>query len=485
MNASFWSSPLAIVACAYLAILVYLGWEGYRRRQSNSLGDFYLAGSSLGFVVLFATLYATQYSGNTFLGYTGQAYRIGFAWVMSVGMMMSVIIIYLLFAPRLHELAHRHGYVTPADWFQHRFHSRSLTMVVSLIMALSLLNYLYAQFLAMGHFVAGMTGGEVPFWAGVVGLGIVIGVYETLGGMRSVAWTDVVQGFMLFSGLMLVLLMAWPQIGGLGAVAQQLQATKPDLVRLPPWWRCGNWVSWTVLLGFGAAVYPHAIQRIYAARDARTLRRSLKIMVWMPFFTTFPVFLVGIAAHGVIAERTGIATDQVMPAFLAAIGGGGPAAEWAAAFVSVATLAAIMSTADSALLSLSSILTVDIFARLRGRQADSRDLAHLGKWISWAILVVLVLMATNPPARLLRLIEIKMELLIQVAPILILGIRYPELRTETAWRALILGSSVVAVSLLFGVGTIGGIHPGTYAFAANAIVCWAGIRAARAQTAVP
>lgn len=483
MSPAFWTSPTAIVAVLYLAVLVFLGWRGYRQRQNNSLGDFYLAGGNLGFIVLFATLYASQYSGNTFLGYTGQAYRIGFSWVMSVGMMMSVIIIYLLFAPRLHEQAHRYGYVTPADWFQHRFGSRPLTAVVSLIMALSLLNYLYAQFLAMGHFVVGMTGGQVPFWAGVIGLGIVIGVYETLGGMRSVAWTDVVQGFMLFFGLMIVLALAWPVVGGLDAVTRQLQVEAPEMVRVPTWERCGNWLSWTVLLGFGAAMYPHAIQRIYAARDAATLKRSLKLMVWMPFVTTFVVFVIGIAAHGVIAERTGIATDQVMPAFLAAVAGFGPMAEWATAFVLIATLAAIMSTADSALLSLSSIITVDIVARFSRRPADTAALAQMGKWISWGILIVLVLMATNPPARLLRLIEIKMELLIQVAPIMILGLRYPELSAEGAWRGLLLGSSLVVVSLLAGVGTIGGVHPGTYACAANALVCWSSIRGAQRRPA--
>lgn len=476
------ANPVAIVSVVYLAILVFLGWQGYRARQGDTLGDFYLAGGSLGWIVLFATLFATQYSGNTFLGYTGQAYRIGFSWMMSVGMMMSVVIVYLLFAPRLHALAHRHGYVTPADWFQHRYGSRLLTMVVSLIMALSLLNYLYAQFLAMGHFAAGMTGGRLPFWAGVIGLGIVIGVYETLGGMRSVAWTDVVQGFMLFFGLLLVLALAWPEIGGLDAVARQLQVERPELVSVPPWSRCGNWLSWTVLLGLGAAVYPHAIQRIYAARDAATLRRSLKLMVWMPFFTSFVVVVVGIAAHGVIEARSGLDTDQVMPAFLAAVSTGSAAGEWAAAFVLVATLAAIMSTADSALLSLSSIVTVDIIGRWRQRLPDSGELARLGKWISWGILAVLVLMATRPPAHLVRLIEIKMELLIQVAPLLIFGIRYPQLGTETAWWALMAGTSIAVISLLFGVGTIAGIHPGTYACAINALICWLGIRRRRATT---
>ncbi len=50
----------------YLGSLIGIGWLGYRARRENTLADFYLAGSSFGFVILFLTLYATQYSGNTF-----------------------------------------------------------------------------------------------------------------------------------------------------------------------------------------------------------------------------------------------------------------------------------------------------------------------------------------------------------------------------------------------------------------------------------
>lgn len=472
------TGPLGVVAALYVVVLLFLGWRGYRQRRSGSVSDFYLAGSNLGVIVLFATLYATQYSGNTFLGYTGQAYRVGFGWTFSVGMMMAVVVVYLLFAPGLHRDAHRHGLVTPADWIRHRFASPRLAALVSLIMAVSLLNYLYAQFLALGHFVAGVSGGEIPYWVGVVGFGLVIVVYETLGGMRSVAWTDVVQGLMLFVGLGTVLVLAWPQIGSLGTIVAELAASRPELVRPPTWSQCGGWLSSMLLLGVGAAMYPHAIQRIYAARDTRVLRRSLRVMIFMPLVTTLVVLLVGIAAHGILGDQEVMATDRVMPAFLAAVAGGGGIAEWATALVLVGALAAMMSTADSALLSLSSIVTVDLYGHMRGRAAAEAAQARVAKLSSWAIVVVLVLLALQPPTTLWRLIEIKMELLIQVGPLFIFGVRSSRLTEVAAWRALITGTAIVIVGFAFGVAYIGGIHVGAWAFVVNAGMCAWSIRSA-------
>jgi len=55
----------------YLGSLLLLGWLGRRARREDSLQDFYLAGRGFGFIVLFLTLYATQYSGNTVFGVAG------------------------------------------------------------------------------------------------------------------------------------------------------------------------------------------------------------------------------------------------------------------------------------------------------------------------------------------------------------------------------------------------------------------------------
>ena len=468
--------PELAVVGLYLIVLLVLGWFGYHRREKNSLRDFYLAGGSLGFVVLLATLYATQYSGNTFLSFPGEAYLIGFAWISSVAMMMSVAIVYLLFAPALHVLAHRFGYITPADWVRHRFGDRRLAFLVSLIMAAATLNFLYAQFIAMGHVAVGMSDGRIPFWAGVVGLAVVIGLYETLGGLRSVAWSDVVQGLMLFVGLFIVLVVAWPEVGDLSAISHQLMQTRPELVAVPSWTQCAKWLSSIALLGFGAAVYPQAIQRIYAARDRVSLRRSLRVMVFMPLLTTFVVFVLGVAAHGLLPERSGLATDQIMPAMLAALFETGTLAQWAAVMVLAGGLGAIMSTADSTLLSVSSILTRDIVGEWPGKTFTDAELARLGKWLSWAIIVAFVVLAIRPPTTLWRLIEIKMELLMQVTPIFIFGIRSQYLDAGTAWRALCVGVGLAVGALSLGVDEIGGVHAGTYACVVNAAICVIGVR---------
>ena len=75
---------------SYLAVLIGIALAARRARQSDSPADHFLAGRGLGVFVLFLTLYATAYSGNSLLGYPGQAYRQGFSWVMATGFMLSL-----------------------------------------------------------------------------------------------------------------------------------------------------------------------------------------------------------------------------------------------------------------------------------------------------------------------------------------------------------------------------------------------------------
>ncbi|MCY4507568.1 MAG: sodium:solute symporter family protein, partial [Acidobacteria bacterium] len=214
----------------YLTAILGVGYAARRRRTGESLADFYLAGRQLTGPVLLLTLYATQYSGNTLIGYPGEAYRLGFSWVMSVGFMMAIIVAYLLYAPRLHRLARRHLFVTPGDWLAHRFRSPALTLLANLLLIAAISNYLLAQLMAMGHITAGLSGGAVPYWAGVVLLTLVVLVYETVGGMRAVAWTDLVQGVMLVTGLTGLLLAAVPGPSHVAEVTAWLAVEAPEKV---------------------------------------------------------------------------------------------------------------------------------------------------------------------------------------------------------------------------------------------------------------
>jgi SSS family solute:Na+ symporter/sodium/pantothenate symporter len=462
----------AVFVGIYLLAMLRIGLLARRARRSESLDDFYLAGKHLGTFVLFLTLYATQYSGNTLLGYPGETYRLGFAWVMSVGFMMAIIVVYLLFAPRLHQLAKQFHFVTPGDWIDHRFGSPALTLVANLLMVIAISNYLLAQLMAMGHVVAGLSGNAVPYWVGVVLLGLVIIIYETLGGMRAVAWTDCIQGLMLLVGLIGIVIAAAPGPDHLRAATEWIIAGQPQKAAVPSWQQCATWMSTLLLIGFSGSVYPQAIQRIYAARNEQTLKRSLSLMVFMPLLTILVVFLVGILAIPHFAGLQGVAADQVMPMLLREWAGRSLWMYTMALLVFTGILAAIMSTADSVLLSLSSILAKDFVGKTLLRHAAEERLTHVGKLLSWVVMIILATIALVPRITLWGLTELKMEILAQVSPVFVFGILWPRLTARAALIGMIGGSALAASLTLGGHGKLWGIHAGLVGWGLNLLLCF-------------
>ena len=73
-NQALLSDGGIVFLCIYVLSLILIGWFGKKARKRNTLSDFYLAGRGMGVLILFLTLYATQYSGNTLVGFAGRAY---------------------------------------------------------------------------------------------------------------------------------------------------------------------------------------------------------------------------------------------------------------------------------------------------------------------------------------------------------------------------------------------------------------------------
>ena len=469
---AFGPGALFVVAM-YLLSMVGIGWLGRRRRQSNSLSDFYLAGRSMGFAVLFLTLYATQYSGNTLFGYTGKAYRIGFPWTVSVLFMFSIIVGYLMFAPRLVILARRLSFITPGDYISHRFGSPVLTLLTTVLMIYALANYTLAQLKAMGAAVEGLTDGGVPSAYGIVALAIIMVVYETLGGMRSVAWTDVIQGVVLLTGFAVLLFIVPPLAGGMTAVVEQVGRLDVSKVGAPTLEGCNTWISYILLLGCGAAIYPQAIQRLYAAGSIRALKRSLKVMAFMPLTTTLVALICGVTGIVVLPALEGTDTDQVLPRLCAVIMSQSEAGYWLVVVVFAAALAALMSTADSALLSMSSMFTRDIYqAHLRPHSSEA-ELTLVGKISSWVVTALLVVVAIGTDKTLIRLLELKFEVLIQIVPCFFLGLYWRRLSSSVVLVALLSGLAVALTLTLAGFPRVAGFHAGVVGLGVNFLVCCA------------
>ena len=472
-GSGFGTGALVVIGL-YLVMMIGVGWIGRLRRKSDSMADFYLAGRSMGLPVLLLTLYATQYSGNTMFGYTGKAYRIGFEWTVSILFMFSIIVGYLLFAPRLVALSRRLDFITPGDYIRHRFGSPFLTLLATLLMVYALGNYTLAQLKAMGVAVEGITDGGISSAWGIIALAVIMVVYETLGGMRSVAWTDVIQGVVLLAGFSVLLFLVPGLGGGLTAVVEELSVSEPAMVGAPSLEVCNTWISFVFLLGCGAAIYPQAIQRLYASRSVSVLKRSLTVMAFLPLTTTLIALLCGLTGRVVLPGLEGVETDQILGRLCGLIMEQSLAGYWLVVVIFAAALAALMSTADSALLSISSMFTRDIYQVHFRPGAPQSELTLVGKIVSWVVVAVLVVIAISTEKTLVRLLELKFEVLIQIVPCFFLGLYWRRLRTSVIIWGLLAGLAVALGLTAAGHSKLYGFHAGVVGLGVNLLICAAG-----------
>src|SRR5699024_11853830 len=107
-------------------------------------------------------------------------------------------------------------------------------------------------------------------------------IYGWLGGMRSVAYTDTMQGIALLFGVIILLIGFIIYFGSVGEATEYAAEFSPEKLGVPDIDGVVGWFSMLVLVTIGAAIYPHAIQRIYAAGSELTLKRSLTWMAWAP-----------------------------------------------------------------------------------------------------------------------------------------------------------------------------------------------------------
>ncbi len=433
----------------YLVILLGLGVWGRLARKEKSLSDFYLGGRSFGPFVLFMTLFATQYSGNTLIGYAGRAYRDGFQFLAAPMFMMLVICGYLLYAPKLYRLSVRKGYITTADFLQDRFGYRPLSLLVSALGMVALCNYILTNLLAMGLLVETASGGRFLVWQGILALSVIMVLYETLGGMRGVAWTDVVQGILLLVGCLVIFALLNYRYNSYEVLSIDLKANYPSFWEPPDWEGKIGWLSTIVLLGFAISVYPHGVQRIYAARSENSLRRSLQVMAFMPILTTFFIVFVGWMGAGLLPglESEKGATDRISLYMINLLVVEIPQFKFFMVVFLGAVIAAIMSTVDSALLSISSSLTEDWYRLFKPDSSQAR-LAFIGKILSWLLMGAMALLAIQSESTIFRLIEIKLELLLQTVPAIYLGVHTKRLKGRSLFAGMAVGTAVTVAFLV-------------------------------------
>ena len=457
---------------AYLASLILIGFAGKFASKEETLKDFYLGGQGFGVGVLFLTMYATQYSGNSLIGFAGSAYRNGWFFLVGVTFMIAIVAGYLLYAPKLYPLSKKHGFITVGDYINFRYDSQFLTYLVVAISIFALSNYMLTNLKAIGYVLEYVTGGGIGFTEGIIFMSVIMVIYETLGGMRSVAWTDAIQGVLLFVGVVIIFGVVSVHYGSLSDNATLFLQNQPDLFATVSLSNQITWVSVLILIFFGISVYPQAIQRIYSAKNETTLRRSLSLMTIMPLLTTLPLIVMALVGSAHFPDLDKAGSEQIILLMLSKLTHIEGMSVVITVFVAAA-VAAIMSTVDSAMLAIASLFTQDVYHK-RNPQASQKRLTYVGKIFSWFIMAFMVVLAINLPSTIWWLIQIKLEILVHIAPAIMLGVHFKKISHKSVLYGLLAGVSITLLLLLTPLPSKPfGFHAGVIGLAFNFLVLFA------------
>ncbi|MBD3367468.1 MAG: sodium:solute symporter family protein [Candidatus Eisenbacteria bacterium] len=478
-------SAKLVIIILYLGAVVAVGLTARRGRLKGPV-DFFLAGRTFGPVVLVATMAATNFSAFTVVGFAGAGYRLGFAFYPIMGFGTAFMALsFLLVGLPIWRLGKRYGLVTPPELLSTRFDSRPLGVVFGVAMAVFTLPYLAIQPLAAGYALESTLG--VPHAAGAALVTALVVTYCLVGGVRSVAWTDVLQGVLMFAALTLSLFAVARASGGMETGLTELFERSPEHFMRPGaggGMALGIWGSYMLLWLLADPMFPQLFQRFYAARNERALVRTA---VAYPFITTVLFFLpvaIGVLGRLHVSGLEGSETDRILPMVVERFGG-----DWLAGLVSAGLVAAIMSTMDSQLLTLGSIVERDLLGIRRrgvghGPDGDEprRRARLLPTRLSLAGLAIVgYLLSLRPPATILGIATEAFSGLAVLLPAVVAALWWKRATAAGAIASIVAGESWVALSH-FGLVPDTGLLPALPAVAVAAVVLILGSVVSRPRT---
>jgi SSS family solute:Na+ symporter len=451
----------------YILVVLAIGYRGWQV-GTFEVDDWMAAGRNLGLVVLLFTYAATYHSAFAFLGIGGYVYGTGigifgtaFLWVA-----LSGVILWTL-GSRVWLLGKRYGYITPADLVGDLYGSPLLAKLVSLTLVVFTFPYVAIQMIGSGLVFETATNGLVSFEVGA-GLLLLVGVlYVWLGGLRAVAWTDTLQGVFLFGAMWLAgWVFVFTAYRGPTAFWTRLTENFAAYVTLPGptgLFTPAFYVTFWVTFALGAMMLPHFFLRFVAARSPRVLR-------WTAAFGTGYLILfyvpTAFLALGAVPAFPDLARpDAAIPAVLF-----GFTPVWFASIVVAGAVAAAMSTADSQLHAVSTLITRDWYEPLVSASVDEQTVTRAARLLVPALGGVSYVIAVQQVEFILDLAAVSLYNAAQVFPIVVGGLVWPRASRSGALSGFVLGV-VVTSALQFGVVALPagapGFVPGFYGLLAN------------------
>ncbi|MGE5485669.1 MAG: sodium:solute symporter family protein [Ignavibacteriales bacterium] len=405
INLTAWSWFFALL---YIAALVYLSWLGNKR--TKNLEDFTTAKQQYGwFIISFATV-ASWCSAAAFLGQPGMGYGIGFPALWYVmGYAMSGLC-WCLSMFGVWKVGAKLGARTTPDFLGKRFQSDFIKGFAAIVTVMNIY-YVAGQFVGLGWLF--LTALKIPYLTGIIISAAITCAYIIVGGTHADLLTDAFQGALMAVASVLVLFACFLFVvpGGVAGINQAIVAQNPALgwdnvfSSVSPLFTAFPAISICIALG-GGALSPQMSKNFLALKSKSDLPKVAIVAAGLMVMMSW-MMLGGIGARAALGGDLAKTPDLALPTLLTKLL---PAP--VTAFMVVAMLAAIMSSADGLYLviatAIASDLYKDIIAPRLGRnnsdQAMEKRVLMLNRLFIAIVTVVALKVAYPAPKYLTALI---------------------------------------------------------------------------------
>ncbi len=382
-----------VVLFVYFVGLIGMGL--FWKKKSAKSEDYMLGGRSMGPLVTALTLQTTAMSGYMFMGGPALAYAVGwFALFYAVGDAGSGLFNVTILGRRMRRLSQLLDSISPIEYLEKRYESTAVKVIACAIAIFGLGGYVLAQFLSAGKTLQSLF--DFPFAAGlIIGVAVIM-LYTFIGGYFAVAWTDVIQGFIMIGALITILILSLVELGGLGGLNAQLGSI--DETYLSVWGKDLQYENaYGIIIGailiylIGYMGLPHCVNKHMAMGSPKVAKTTVVYAtIWTQLFcfTPYILGLCGIVLLPNIADPEMVIPELANMMFPGVV----------AAIVLTAIMSAIMSTVAALLLLVGTIWSVDLYKRKINPKATDKQVVIMSKVAILTVGVIgIVIAIVEPP----------------------------------------------------------------------------------------
>ena len=346
-----------VIVTVYCLAMIGVGLAA--RKKVGSQNGFFVAHRQVGLAFITGSFIATAVGGSVTVGMAGLGFGQGLtgAWWLLVGS-IGLVILGVFFARRVRGAA---LYTLPE--LAEKQYDRRVGLAASILIVVAWVGVVAGQIVAAGKVISILGMGSVDLW--MVIFTAVFVAYTVIGGQLSVVRTDLFQAVIVYTGVFLALALFLPQVGGIGGLRLSLPQ---DFLSFPVSsqfdWKAV--LSLLILVGATYVVGPDIYTRLFSARDERTAQRAAYISAFSFVPLAFAVVLLGMGARVLYPQ---ISPEQAFPQVIS-----GVFSPWLGGLILAALVAALMSSADTCLLSQGVILTQDVIKQFAPSLSERRTI---------------------------------------------------------------------------------------------------------------